>query len=153
MAALPPRTFHHGLEVGCSIGVLTSQLATHCDHLLSLDVADAALVQARERNPGVQFERRQIPEDWPPGRFDLIVFSEVLYYLDRAAIERTAELSIGALQPRGCILLVHYLGETDYPMSGDEAAEAFIAASRLNSAIHIRNEGYRIDRLDDASEG
>lgn len=97
----------------------------------------------------MQFERRQIPADWPPGAFDLIVFSEVLYYLDHPTIEHTAELAIAALQPGGSILLVHYLGETDYPTTGDEAAETFIATSRLAPVLQFRNEEYRVDRLDD----
>lgn len=150
IAALPPRRFDHGLEVGCSIGVLTSQLAARCSGLLALDVVEAALAQARARNPDVRFERRQVPDDWPPGTFGLIVFSEVLYYLDRLGIERTADRAMAALQPGGCILLVHYLGETDYPTTGDEAAETFIAGCGLAPALQLRTEGYRIDRLDQA---
>ena len=148
LAALPPRQFTAGLEVGCSIGVLTRQLAARCQALLSLDVAEAALARARERCPGVTFERRAVPGEWPPGRFDLIVFSEVLYYLDEAAIRETVAHAMTALEPGGCILAVHYLGETDYPSTGDEAAEWLIDASALSPALQVRESGYRIDRLD-----
>ena len=153
IAALPDRRFGRGLEVGCSIGVLTAQLARRCDDLLALDVAEAALGRARAANPTVRFERRQIPQAWPPGRFDLIVLSEMLYYLDRAGIERTAARAVKALQPAGSILLVHYLGETDYPTTGDDAAGFFIAASGLRPALASRAPGYRIDRLDQAPPG
>ncbi len=148
IAALPPRRFHNGLEVGCSIGILTRQLAQRCDALLALDVAQAALAQARTHCPGVQFERRAVPEDWPPGRFDLIVFSEVLYYLDAAALAATAARAMAAILPGGSLLLVHYLGETDYPLTGDDAAGRFIAAAGLAPALTTREELYRIDRLD-----
>ena len=147
LAALPAVRFPAALEVGCSIGVLTAQLAARCGQLLALDVADAALAQARHRCPGVQFERRRIPDEWPDGTFDLIVLSEVLYYLDRAGIERSAALARDALMPGGCILLVHYLGGTDYPSTGDEAAEWFIAASGLTPDRQVRADLYRIDRL------
>lgn len=146
LAAVPGRCAD-GLEVGCSIGVLTAQLAARCDRLLALDVAEAAMAQARQRCPGVRFERRRIPDEWPHGRFDLIVLSEVLYYLDRPGIERAAALARGSLQPGGCILLVHYLGGTDYPSTGDEAATWFIAASGLTPDRQERAEMYRIDRL------
>ena len=139
--------------MGCSIGVLTQQLAARCDHLLALDVAEAALAQARTRcpstgYPGVRFERRAVPDAWPDGCFDLIVFSEVLYYLDEAGIRAVAAKAMAALDPGGCILLVHYLGGTDYPSTGDEAATGFIAASGLSPAFAVREPMYRIDRLD-----
>lgn len=56
----------------------------------------------------------------------------------------------GAVRPGGCIVLVHYLGETDYPVTGDEAAELFMAAvaGRLTPGFARRTAGYRIDRLD-----
>ncbi len=148
LAALPSRRFQAGLEVGCSIGVLTQQLAPHCDTLLALDVAETALTQARARCPDVRFERRVIPDEWPPGRFDLIMFSEVLYYLDAAGIRATAARAIEALRPGGCILMVHYLGGTDYPSTGDEAADGFMAAAGLSPALQVREPLYRIDRLD-----
>ncbi len=150
LAALPDRRFASALEVGCSIGVLTQQLAMRCDSLLALDVAEAALVQARARCPTVRFERRAVPDEWPPGHFDLIMFSEVLYYLDSAAIRTTADRAMAALQPGGSILLVHYLGGTDYPRTGDEAAEEFAAATGFSPALQVREPLYRIDRLDRA---
>ena len=61
--ALPPRRFAAALEVGCSIGVLTRQLAARCDTLLALDVAEAALAQARARCP-----RGAVPSAGPSRR-------------------------------------------------------------------------------------
>ncbi len=153
LAALPPRRFAAGLEVGCSIGILTAQLAARCDSLLALDVAEAALAQARARCPGVRFEQRAVPGGWPPGQYDLIVFSEVLYYLDEAANRETARRAAAALRPGGTVLLVHWLGETDYPATGDEAAEWFIAASGLRPDLQAREPEYRIDRLEGAAAG
>ncbi len=153
---MPPRRFANALEIGCSIGVLTAQLARRCDRLLALDVAEAALSKARAACPGVQFERRRIPQAWPPGRFDLIVLSEVLYYLDAAGIRQTASRAANAIQPGGCVLLVHYLGETDYPTTGDEAATLFMTAGvalGLTPGFAMRAPGYRIDRLDSGPPG
>ena len=147
LQALPAKRFAAGLEVGCSIGVLTRQLAARCGSLLSLDVAEAALAQARAHCPGVRFERRVVPDEWPPGRFDLMVFSEVLYYLDAKALQATAGRAMSAIEPGGTMLLVHYLGGTDYPLTGDEAANGFIAATGLTPAYQRREPLYRIDRL------
>ena len=148
LAALPAGGFGAALEVGCSIGVFTRQLAPRCKTLLAIDVAEGALAQARARCPGVRFERRAVPEQWPPDRFDLIVFSEVLYYLDAAALAATAAHALAALEPGGSLLLVHYLGGTDYPLTGDQAADGFIAATGLAPAYQRREPLYRLDRLD-----
>ncbi len=148
LEALPDRRFSSGLEVGCSFGVLTQQLAPRCDELLAIDVAQTVLDRAQEACPGVRFERRFVPHEWPPGTFDLILFSEVLYYLTEADIQRTAKLAQRALLPGGSILLVHYLGDTDYPTTGNDAAEGFIAAVGFPQALHRQTAKYRIDRLD-----
>ncbi len=150
LAALPRARYASALEVGCSIGVLTRQLAGRCDALLSLDVAEAALERARERcsdRDHVRFERRRVPADWPEGSFDLILLSEVVYYLDRDDVRRLAA-RVDATASPGCdILLVHWLGETHYPLSGDEAASIFIEASAADLVEGHREKDYRLDIL------
>ena len=84
LAALPQRRYASAFEPGCSIGVLTAALAPRCDALLATDVSQEALAVAGRRlaDAGhVRLERRALPDDWPPGRFDLVVLSELLYYL------------------------------------------------------------------------
>jgi predicted TPR repeat methyltransferase len=75
VAALGGRRFGRALEVGCSIGVLTERLAASADELLAIDVAAAAVEHARVRfaaTPAVTVERRQIPEEFPDGPWELI---------------------------------------------------------------------------------
>ncbi len=154
LASLGERRFAAALEVGCSIGVLTHQLASRCDRLLAVDVVEAALARAREacrQQPNVAFARMRVPAEWPAGqKFDLMLFSEVLYYLAPADIDRTAALAVAALDPGGTVLLVHWTGPTNYPCSGDEAATRFIAAcaGRLRPVRQERRAEYRLDRLD-----
>ena len=152
LAALGDRRFRHACEVGCSIGVFTRLLAPRCDSLLAIDVAPAALVQARARCADLKqarFRRMRIPGEWPSGRFDLILFSEVLYYLCPADIRRAAAQALASLEPGGRVLLVHWTGETDYPCSGDDAAALFIAAAdpHLRPILQQRQPEYRLDLL------
>lgn len=49
VASLPRRTFRRALEVGCSTGVLTRQLAPRCELLVGIDIAEAPLRAARRR--------------------------------------------------------------------------------------------------------
>ena len=87
IASLGDRRFRSGFEAGCSIGVLTRLLADRCDRLLAVDIVDAPLSAARKAcadQPWVRFEQKQVPDEWPDELFDLIVLSEVLYFLSPA---------------------------------------------------------------------
>ena len=152
LAALPVRHYGAALEVGCSIGVLTKQLAAKCADLLAIDIAAVALEAARERCravPHVRFSRAGVPADWPDGIFDLVLLSEVVYYLDRADVGRLAARVSKSLAADGDIVLVHWLGETHYPLTGDEAADLFIHEMRGTARIRhqSRTARYRLDVL------
>ena len=150
IAALADRRFASGFEVGCSIGVLTELLAARCDRLLAIDVADAALDRARDRcrDAGhVRFARMQVPDEWPEGTFDLIVFSEVLYYLAPLDIASATAAAMRALSPGGVALLVHFTDPTNYPVSGDNAVGCFVQAAgdAIKPVRHERRGRYRLD--------
>ena len=65
------------------------------------------------------------PDQWPIGTFDLIILSEVVYYFNRDDAVRLTHRVKNSLRPQGDVVLVHWLGQTDYPLSGDEAVTAF----------------------------
>lgn len=150
LAAVPGR-YERCFEVGCSIGVLTRQLASRCDALLGVDVAETALVQARDRCAGlphVTFQRMAVPGEWPDGTFDLILFSEVLYYLGLPGLHEAAHRTARCLQPGGTVVLVNWHGNTDGACTGDEAAKLFMAATpSLRPTLQQRAEQYRLDVL------
>jgi predicted TPR repeat methyltransferase len=152
LAALSGRRFHAAFEVGCSIGIFTRQLAPQCDSLLAVDVVEQALQQARQNCKAlkqVKIERMQIPVQWPAERFDLIVLSEVLYYLSPEDIRVAAARSMISSRRGGLILLVHWTGQTDYPCQGDEAVDWYLGACKgeLYPILHRREPEYRLDLL------
>jgi SAM-dependent methyltransferase len=126
-ALLPRQRYGTAFEPGCSIGVLTAMLAPRCDALLACDAVPAAVASARARTtglPGVRIEQRAIPAEWPPGSFDLIVLSELLYYFDDADLGQVLGLGIGSLSPGGQLLAVHWRHSApDHPRTGDEVHE------------------------------
>lgn len=149
VAALGDRRYRAGLEVGCANGVLTLRLLDSVDDLLAIDVSETALALARDRCAGlpVRFERRALPVEAPNGTFDLIVLSEVVYYLDDADLASAARWLDGALERGGDLLMVHWTGETDYPQTGDQAVEKLDAAMRapLAKLRADRHKAYRLD--------
>jgi predicted TPR repeat methyltransferase len=153
MAALPDSRSASAFEVGCSIGVLTRQLAGRCERLLAVDIAEKPLEEARARCvdlPHVAFARMDVPRAWPDAQFDLIVLSEVLYYLAPADIAATACRVQDSITLGGTVILVHWTGVTNYPCGGDEAVTLFARANKnfLRPTKSFRTAEYRLDRFE-----
>jgi SAM-dependent methyltransferase len=153
LAALPRPRYRAALEIGCSIGVLTAQLAPHCERLLAIDFAATALARARQRlaaTPTVAFRRMAFPAEHPTEQFDLIVLSEVGYYWSWDDLRLAKERIIGGLASGGHLLLVHWTPPIgDAPLNGDEVHEEFLYHSddRLDHLAGERAETYRLDLL------
>ncbi|CAN5125108.1 SAM-dependent methyltransferase [soil metagenome] len=127
LAALPRRRYESAFEPGCSLGVLTAALAARCDRLVATDVSASARGASAERLAGtgnVELRRWALGDPWPPERFDLIVLSEVGYYLHAPALRSAVDAATEALAPGGNMLAVHWRHPvSDYPLSGDEVHE------------------------------
>jgi SAM-dependent methyltransferase len=142
---LGDRRFDRALEVGCSIGVFTAQLAPRCEALLALDISEPAVEAARGRTrrmEQVTVEQRSLPEEMPAGRFDLIVCSEVLYYLDPPAFAAMLD------RLHGTVLAVHWRHPTQtYPLSGDAVHGAL--TERFGPPAYSKpTADYLLDRWD-----
>ena len=128
LAALPAQRYRSALEVGCSVGVLTASLASRCDRLLAVDIAQRAVDIAAERTrhlPGVEIQRRTLPGDWPAESFDLVVLSEVGYYFGAEDFGRLLDLTSASLDPGGTLIAVHWRHPVaEYPGSGDEVHQS-----------------------------
>ena len=156
VAILPRDRYHQGVEVGCSIGVLTSRLAEKCDSLLGLDISEQALARARARCahlPGVKFVRMTVPDEFLDQTFDLMVVSEVAYYWSTEDLARAKDLIAAHQTTGGHLLLVHWLPVVDYHVqTGDAVHEAWLKDPRWRLVHGDRREHYRIDLLERISE-
>jgi chemotaxis methyl-accepting protein methylase len=97
--------------------------------------------------PGVSFAEMAVPTQWPSDQFDLIILSEVVYYLSRSDVALLSEGIRRSLKPGGDLLLVHWTGPTNYPLTGDEAAELLLEAAKslLEDIRREKFEGFRLD--------
>lgn len=156
LAMLPRERYRTAFEPGCSIGVFTRMLAPRCGDLLSCDLAAAAVQATGTRTSGlsqVRVEQRNIPGQWPSGRFDLIVLSEVLYYFGDHDLEQVLKHAADSLEPDGTLLAVHWRHPVaEYPRTGDDVHRVLAAQpglARLIShdepdflaEVYIRTEG------------
>jgi len=134
LAALPQKEYARAVEIGCSVGVLTSMLARRCRELVAIDPSSSALETASQSVPSnVELVLGAAPDDWPAGSYDLVVLSEVGYYLSAADLERLLELTRRDLVPGGTVLACHWRHPVvDYPLSGDEVHRALARWPRLS---------------------
>ncbi len=155
LRALPRARYRRAFEVGCANGALTERLAERCDALMAVDVADAALARAAARCgvfPGVEVTRMAVPDEWPGERFDLVLVSEVGYYLSALDLGRLRARCADATGPGAHLVLVHWTGETDYPLTGDAVHEAFLDDDRWTRVSGIREDAYQLDVLERVGE-
>ncbi|WP_254926436.1 class I SAM-dependent methyltransferase [Janthinobacterium sp. PC23-8] len=119
LAGLPQQRYRNAYEPGCGNGELTLELARRCEQVLASDFSDQALLLARHRleaagqADNVTLARHRLPQDWPRtgkgvDKFDLIVISEIAYYLSAEELALLAEQAVASLAPGGSIALCHW---------------------------------------------
>jgi LmbE family N-acetylglucosaminyl deacetylase len=112
LAVLPRERFRHALEIGCSTGALTAVLAERADRVLGVDRSVAALAAARRRLaelPQATVADLDVPHAWPDeGPFDLVVVSEVGYFLSPQALDALVERISTGLAGDGVVVLCHW---------------------------------------------
>jgi hypothetical protein len=130
MAMLPKPRYRHAFEPGCSVGVLTEMLSRRCDRVTATDVASVALGSARERLArndmlaGVTLLRASLDGPWPGADVDLVVLSEVAYYLEGSSLRAVLARECPRLEQGTTLIAAHWRHPVDdYPLTGDEANE------------------------------
>lgn len=148
-SALPDERYARALEVGCSIGVLTAELAERCDDLLAIDLAPAAVERARDRLAGrdhVRVEVGDVADRAPAGPFDLIVVSEVGYYLTLAHLRDVLSRLEAELAPGGTLVACHWRHPVaDYPLTGDQVHRTLARGTALTRVVAHEEADFLLD--------
>ncbi len=149
MAGLQRPRYDSTIEVGCSIGVLSDQLRHRCDRFLGLDLSPTALALAKRRLGhcrNVALRSVEVPRLWPRRRADLIVLSEILYYLSPTELSALARHIDRSLVPGGEVVVVAWRKDTDSALSGPTATRLFTRALRglrqFRRLVHRSSENY-----------
>jgi SAM-dependent methyltransferase len=148
LACLPRPRFQRCYEPGCGSGVLTVALAQRCDAVVAADFSEQALQAARARTarlPQVQLARHVLPQHWPVAeRFDLVVLSEVLYFLPLAAVRSVAQHCAQGLLPDGVLLACDWRPDFAERLSATADVHAALAGAGLHLAVAHEEDDFSL---------
>ena len=126
----PLREFRVALELGCSTGVLAEALAGRAGRVVAVDRSVAALATARRRfaeESRVSVLELDVPHDWPQDlEPDLVVVSEVGYFLSPAELDALVDRIVATLAPDGVVVLCHWRHQVDgWVLDADDVHRGF----------------------------
>jgi len=113
------------LDLGCGEGADAVWLAGRGWKVTAVDVSDVALGRAAEHAvqagvaDAIDFQHRNLVEDFPPGEFDL-VSAQFLYPHDIAAREQLLRRAAGAVAPGGVLLIEGHSGLPAWEQGTDQ---------------------------------
>ena len=148
LATLRRPAYDSALDLGCGEGILTEALARRCAHLIGVDASPTAIGRATTRlsETGAHVEVAALPRDFPSGRFDLVVVSEVGYFLDREDLSTLIGSIRRALTAGGELVAVHWRARSaDYPLWGDAVHAAIDATGWFARRSHYEQDVLLID--------
>ena len=144
LASLPEARYGRVLELGCSIGVLTAELAERCDDLIAVDLAQAAVERAQARlagRAGVEIRQLDVRTGIPAGPFDLVVLSEVGYYLTAVALERLLDEIEASLAPHATVIACHWRHPAQqHVLTGDDVHDILRNRALTQIAHHVETD-------------
>jgi len=142
LTSLPRQHYARIFEPACANGELSAGLAERTASLVCQDRDNTAVHLARERlRPWhhAHVEKGCLPQDWPSGEFDLIVLSEIGYYLDPRQWLEVLQRARASLSSDGALLLCHWLHPIEgCPQTGQQAHE--LLAAHLTLHRQLRHE-------------
>ncbi len=162
IAALTKPTYDTAYEAGCGTGHLTKALATRCGHVFASDASPEAVGLARDVTQdcgNVTVACHLLPQDWPERRFDLIVLSELIYFVDASQAATIADAARASAGAAGLVVACDWRAMIEgYGHRGDDAHERFATALRLPRAFEYLDadfilSGWSLDTVSVAARG
>lgn len=136
-----------GLELACANGATTQPLSQRCLRLVAVDSSSTAVAEARRATQDqkrVSVWRATLPAQMPRGRFDLVVVSELAYYLSRPALDRLIGALKASVAGSGRLVLLHHLCPFDDAAQPPGQAHARIVGRlRRTHRVVFRRRGMR----------
>ncbi|MEU3847667.1 PIG-L family deacetylase [Micrococcus terreus] len=154
MAVLPQQRYGTVVEVGSSIGVLTAELAGRAERVLALEASELAVERSRTHlaeHANVQVRQAVLPQDWEdavpagPG-VDLVVLSEVGYFLQPDELRAVLDRAEAALTLSGQLVLCHWRHPIQgWPMDGDTVHGLVAGDPRFRRVSEHRERDFAVE--------
>jgi SAM-dependent methyltransferase len=159
LSALSRRGYDSAIEIGCGNGETTLALAPRCQALLALDASERAIAIATRRLSGhthVELRQAVLPADWPDETYDLVVVSEMAYYLSEADLKTLLDHVELGLAEGAELVFCHWRHQiVDCAMNGDQVhgvVREWARTLSLNTLVTHVEPDFVIDVLiDDTS--
>lgn len=148
VAALTRPVYRSAFEPGCSNGALTERLALRCSKLVACDIIDETVQRARRRVARfdhVHVAAASFPTSWPAGELDLVVWSEVAYYLGPTSMTEALDGLDDHLAHDGDLVVVNFTGPTNYPQSADDVDTRIEQSGLVRRHTSLRCDRFRLD--------
>lgn len=149
LALLTKPRYPKVLEVGCSNGHLSFHLAQRAEELVCIDVSECAVRLASERLKEFEHvivENRKIPEDYSIQKFDLILISEMAYYLSKDELHQFIEKLKHSLNDDGEILCCHWRHEIqDFELNAEQVHQTFQQHFSFHHYLSLNDPDFMID--------
>lgn len=149
MSILPRQRYERVFEPACANGELSALLAERSDAIVCMDFNAQAVRLTRERLAGFESAHvleGRLPGDWPAGQFDLIVLSEIAYYLSPADLAALLERAVASLTPNGSLLACHWLQPIEgCPMDGRQVHAMLQAQLPLHRVVRHEETDFLLE--------
>ncbi|CAM3661102.1 Methyltransferase domain-containing protein [Bordetella sputigena] len=154
LACLPRARYGRILELGCGNGEMTRHLAVRCDALVAVDSSATAIslceqTLARDGLRNTSTHVARLPEAWPVDagqRFDLIVVSELAYYIAEADLPSFLARCAAMLGEHGEWAMCHYSKDLEGRPQPTAALHGRVdELGGLSKAVRHEDERFMID--------
>ncbi|MFC6338716.1 methyltransferase domain-containing protein [Pseudomonas sp. CCM 7891] len=149
LAVLPQPHYRSIFEPGCANGELSAGLALRCDHLVCCDTSAAAVVLAQARLKDfahAEVRHSRLPQQWPTQSFELIVLSELCYYLDHDDLCVLIDCALASLPPDGQVLACHWRPDIEgCPQTGQQVHERLHERLKMPRLVHHHESDLLLD--------
>jgi 2-polyprenyl-3-methyl-5-hydroxy-6-metoxy-1,4-benzoquinol methylase len=120
------------MDAGCGTGILSELIDTSRFSYLGIDISAVSLsIAAKRKRHRVTFQKATIEGFVPPEPLDVLVFNEVLYYLNSMSV---LQVSQQWLRQDGIVLVSCF----DFP-EGRQAFQQFCSLANVFLAVEVHN--------------
>lgn len=149
LSCLPLQRYQNAYKPGCSNGELAAALAPRCERLLASDGVPAAVALARTRLAGfkqVEVTQQWVPQDWRSGVYDLMVISELGFYLSADALQSLVICARRSLSAEGTVVACHWRHAVKgYALDGDTVHRMLNTQLGLPRLVHHEEADFVLD--------